>query len=120
MIAVVRHFDLESRQMRAGRWQSTVGTILAGRTLGLLGLGRIGKRMAAYARVFEMPVIAWSQNLTDETAVLSRPIPSLFALRPVATRRSVPSIARSPRESLTYTLTRSPECPSTRRVVAFS
>jgi len=68
MIAVVRHFDLESRQMRAGGWQSTVGTILAGRTLGLLGLGRIGKRMAAYARAFEMPVIAWSQNLTDETA----------------------------------------------------
>jgi phosphoglycerate dehydrogenase-like enzyme len=42
--------------------------ILAGRTLGLLGLGRIGKRMAAYAHAFEMPVIAWSQNLTDEAA----------------------------------------------------
>jgi phosphoglycerate dehydrogenase-like enzyme len=68
MIAVVRHFDLASQQMRAGGWQSTVGTILAGRTLGLLGLGRIGKRMAAYGRAFEMPVIAWSQNLTDEAA----------------------------------------------------
>jgi phosphoglycerate dehydrogenase-like enzyme len=68
MIAVVRHFDLASRQMRAGGWQSTVGTILAGRTLGLLGLGRIGKRMAAYAHAFEMPVIAWSQNLTAEAA----------------------------------------------------
>ena len=68
MIAVVRRFDLEGRRMRAGGWQSTVGTILAGRTLGLLGLGRIGKRMAAYACAFEMPVIAWSQNLTDETA----------------------------------------------------
>src|ERR1700724_2975011 len=68
MIAVVRHFDLANRQMRAGGWQSTVGTILAGRTLGLLGLGRIGKRMAAYGRAFDMPVIAWSQNLTDETA----------------------------------------------------
>jgi phosphoglycerate dehydrogenase-like enzyme len=68
MIAVVRHFDLASRQMRAGGWQSTVGTILAGRTLGLLGLGRIGKRMAAYGRAFDMPVIAWSQNLTDEAA----------------------------------------------------
>jgi phosphoglycerate dehydrogenase-like enzyme len=42
--------------------------ILAGRTLGLLGLGRIGKRMAAYAHAFDMPVIAWSQNLTEETA----------------------------------------------------
>src|ERR1700678_897922 len=68
MISVVRHFDLEGRRMRAGLWQSTVGTILAGRTLGLLGLGRIGKRMAAYAHAFEMPVIAWSQNLTDEAA----------------------------------------------------
>jgi len=68
MIAVVRHFDLASRRMRTGGWQSTVGTILAGRTLGLLGLGRIGKRMAAYGRAFDMPVIAWSQNLTDEAA----------------------------------------------------
>lgn len=69
MIAVVRDFDRESRRMREGKWQRTVGTILAGRTLGLLGLGRIGKRMAAYAHAFEMPVIAWSQNLTDETAM---------------------------------------------------
>ena len=68
MIAVARHFDLASRRMRAGGWQHTMGTILAGRTLGLLGLGRIGKRMAAYGRAFDMPVIAWSQNLTDETA----------------------------------------------------
>jgi phosphoglycerate dehydrogenase-like enzyme len=68
MIATVRHMDLESRRMRESKWQSTVGIILAGRTLGLLGLGRIGKRMAAYAHAFGMPVIAWSQNLTDETA----------------------------------------------------
>src|ERR1700731_1177836 len=68
MIAVVRHFDPESRRLRSGGWQSTVGTILAGRTLALLGLGRIGKRMAAYGRAFDMPVIAWSQNLTEEAA----------------------------------------------------
>ncbi len=68
MIAVVRHFDLAAQRMRAGGWQSTIGTILAGRTLGLLGLGRIGKRMATYARAFDMKVIAWSQNLTEETA----------------------------------------------------
>jgi phosphoglycerate dehydrogenase-like enzyme len=71
MIATVRHFDLESRRMRAGEFQSTVGTILAGRTLGLLGLGRIGKRMAMYGRAFDMKVIAWSQNLTDELAAAS-------------------------------------------------
>jgi phosphoglycerate dehydrogenase-like enzyme len=68
MIATVRHISFEARQMREGAWQSTVGVNLAGRTLGLLGLGRIGSRMAEYARVFGMPVIAWSQNLTDDTA----------------------------------------------------
>jgi phosphoglycerate dehydrogenase-like enzyme len=68
MIATVRHLGFETRRMREGGWQSTVGSILAGRTLGLLGLGRIGKRMAAYGRAFAMNVIAWSQNLTDETA----------------------------------------------------
>ena len=68
MIATVRHLGFEMRRMREGGWQSTVGSILAGRTLGLLGLGRIGKRMAAYGRAFAMNVIAWSQNLTDETA----------------------------------------------------
>src|SRR5208282_278564 len=68
MIATVRHLGFEIRQMREGGWQSTVGTILAGRTLGLLGLGRIGKRMAAYGRAFDMNVIAWSQNLTAEAA----------------------------------------------------
>jgi phosphoglycerate dehydrogenase-like enzyme len=68
MIATVRHMNLESRRMREGGWQSTAGVNLAGRTLGLLGLGRIGKRMAEYARVFGMPVIAWSQNLKAEAA----------------------------------------------------
>ncbi|HSZ21808.1 MAG TPA: D-2-hydroxyacid dehydrogenase family protein [Candidatus Sulfotelmatobacter sp.] len=71
MIATVRHLSLESRRMHEGAWQSTVGINLAGRTLGLLGLGRIGSRMAEYARVFGMPVIAWSQNLTDEKAKAS-------------------------------------------------
>jgi len=68
MIAVVRHFEIAGRRMRAGEWQSTVGTILAGRTLALLGLGRIGKRMATYGKAFDMNVIAWSQNLTAEAA----------------------------------------------------
>jgi phosphoglycerate dehydrogenase-like enzyme len=68
MIATVRHLTLEDRRMRQGGWQSTTGLILAGKTLGLLGLGRIGKRMAEYAKVFGMEVIAWSQNLTAEAA----------------------------------------------------
>jgi phosphoglycerate dehydrogenase-like enzyme len=68
MITTVRHLTLEDRRMRQGGWQSTTGLILAGKTLGLLGLGRIGKRMAEYAKVFGMQTIAWSQNLTAEAA----------------------------------------------------
>ncbi len=68
LIATVRHIGLEHHRMVEGGWQSTTGMILAGRTLGLLGLGRIGKRMAEYAKVFGMEVIAWSQNLTEEAA----------------------------------------------------
>ncbi|MGA2343900.1 MAG: NAD(P)-dependent oxidoreductase, partial [Steroidobacteraceae bacterium] len=68
MIATVRHIAHEDRRMREGGWQSSVGVILAGRTLGLLGLGRIGRRMAEYGRAFGMEVIAWSQNLAAEAA----------------------------------------------------
>jgi phosphoglycerate dehydrogenase-like enzyme len=68
MIATVRRLAFESRRMGEGGWQSTVGIVLAGRTLGLLGLGRIGKRMAGYGQAFGMNVIAWSQNLTEEAA----------------------------------------------------
>lgn len=68
LIATVRHIGDEHMRMRQGGWQSTTGLILSGKTLGLLGLGRIGKRMAEYAKVFGMEVIAWSQNLTAEAA----------------------------------------------------
>ncbi len=68
MIATVRHLAEEHRGMRAGGWQTTTGMTLHGKTLGLLGLGRVGRRMAQYAKVFGMEVIAWSQNLTDEAA----------------------------------------------------
>jgi phosphoglycerate dehydrogenase-like enzyme len=68
VIATVRNLAAQDRRMRAGLWQNQVGTILAGKTLGLLGLGRIGKRMAGYGKVFGMEVIAWSQNLTAEAA----------------------------------------------------
>jgi phosphoglycerate dehydrogenase-like enzyme len=49
-------------------WQTTIGPGLKGKTLGLLGLGRIGGQMAGYAHAFGMPVIAWSQNLTEARA----------------------------------------------------
>jgi phosphoglycerate dehydrogenase-like enzyme len=68
LIATVRNLAEEHRRMREGGWQSTTGLILAGKTLGLLGLGRIGRRMAEYAKAFGMDVIAWSQNLEAEDA----------------------------------------------------
>jgi phosphoglycerate dehydrogenase-like enzyme len=68
LIATVRNLADEHRRMRGGGWQTSVGVTLSGKTLGLLGLGRTGKRVAEYAKVFGMEVIAWSQNLTEETA----------------------------------------------------
>ncbi len=68
LIATVRHLADENRRLQEGAWQSTLGVILAGRTLGLLGLGRIGQRMAAYGQAFGMSVIAWSQHLTEDAA----------------------------------------------------
>ena len=68
MIATVRNLAAEHLRMREGGWQATAGMTLSGKTLGLVGLGRIGKRMAEYAKVFGMQVIAWSQNLTEEAA----------------------------------------------------
>jgi len=68
MIATVRNLAEEHRRMRDGGWQTTTGLTLSGKTLGLLGLGRIGRRMAEYGNVFGMQVIAWSQNLTEEAA----------------------------------------------------
>jgi phosphoglycerate dehydrogenase-like enzyme len=68
LIATVRNLAEEHRRMREGGWQTTTGMTLSGKTLGIVGLGRLGKRMAEYAQVFGMNVIAWSQNLTADAA----------------------------------------------------
>jgi phosphoglycerate dehydrogenase-like enzyme len=68
MLAVVRHIPREDRALREGRWQTTVGTELAGKALGILGLGRIGGRIAAFGRFLGMTVRAWGPTLTDERA----------------------------------------------------
>ena len=68
ILAAVRHLDTELPAMRAGGWQTTVGTGLSGRTLGLLGLGNLGSRVARVGQAFGMETIAWSQNLTVERA----------------------------------------------------
>jgi phosphoglycerate dehydrogenase-like enzyme len=68
LLAVSRHVCEEDRSLRDGAWQHTLGPELAGRTLGLVGLGRIGSRMVPIARAFGMDVIAWSENLTAPDA----------------------------------------------------
>jgi phosphoglycerate dehydrogenase-like enzyme len=68
IIALSRNLLEEDRRIREGGWQRTIGPELAGRTLGLVGLGNLGRRMARIAAAFEMDVIAWSQNLQAEAA----------------------------------------------------
>jgi phosphoglycerate dehydrogenase-like enzyme len=68
IIALQRNLLEEDRRMREGGWQRTIGPELAGRTLGILGLGKLGRRMARIAQAFEMEVVAWSEHLTGEAA----------------------------------------------------
>jgi phosphoglycerate dehydrogenase-like enzyme len=69
VLGLARHLVPESRALRAGGpWQSSVGRDLAGSTLGVVGLGKIGSRVAAVGQAFGMDVVAWSQHLTDERA----------------------------------------------------
>ncbi|MFG1667856.1 D-2-hydroxyacid dehydrogenase family protein [Streptomyces sp. Y7] len=68
ILAAVRNLPAETRNVREGGWQLGVGTMLAGKTLGLLGLGRLGSRVAKVGQAFGMETIAWSQNLTAEKA----------------------------------------------------
>jgi phosphoglycerate dehydrogenase-like enzyme len=69
ILSSTRHLVPESTAFRMnGPWQHTVGGDLHGRTLGILGLGKIGSRVARVARAFDMHVLAWSQNLTLERA----------------------------------------------------
>jgi len=66
IFAVAKRTGIEDRVIRAGGWQTGFPIPLAGKTLGLLGAGRLGGAMAPVARALGMDVVAWSQNLTDE------------------------------------------------------
>ena len=68
ILASARNLVAENASLRAGGWQRFVGDDLAGRTLGVLGLGNIGGAVARIGKAFGMEVIAWSQNLTPERA----------------------------------------------------
>ena len=68
ILASARSIVTESNSLRSGGWQRTVGTELRGKTLGVLGLGRVGSEGARIGRAFGMDLIAWSQNMTPEAA----------------------------------------------------
>ncbi|MDX9820729.1 MAG: D-2-hydroxyacid dehydrogenase family protein [Syntrophales bacterium] len=72
MIALMRDIPGQFASMRQGGWQTRLGRDLSGKTLGLLGLGKVGSVVAAAANAFRIDVIAWSQNLTDEKAMEHR------------------------------------------------
>lgn len=68
LLALAKHLVSESNNVDKGGWQQQVGVDLKGKTIGIVGLGNIGSTIARYAKAFEMEVIAWSENLTEEKA----------------------------------------------------
>ncbi len=68
ILGLLRCIPREDHATRTGLWQVSMGIGLQGKTLGLLGLGRLGSQVAAVGKAFQMEVVAWSQNLTQERA----------------------------------------------------
>jgi phosphoglycerate dehydrogenase-like enzyme len=68
ILAGARHITAEAAAVRNGGWQHRIGDDLSGQTLGIIGLGNLGAKVAKVALAFGMNVIAWSQNLTAEKA----------------------------------------------------
>jgi len=71
IMGITRNLVDEANALRSGQWQIGLGSDLHGKTLGILGLGSIGKWIARYGQAFGMHVIAWSENLTAEAAAES-------------------------------------------------
>ena len=70
LLAAARAIPAADSNIRAGRFQEglPVGISLAGKTIGIIGLGRLGSAMAGFCRALSMTVLAWSENLTEEKA----------------------------------------------------
>lgn len=89
ILAAVRHVPEEERRLREGGWQETVGGDLKGRRLGVVGLGGIGRPVAAVGQAFGMDVVAWSRHLDPDEARGSGVTPvgkdELFATSDVVT-----------------------------------
>ncbi|SFS68478.1 D-2-hydroxyacid dehydrogenase family protein [Paenibacillus sp. BC26] len=68
LLGLARNIVQEHHAIRSGQWQSTIGVDLYGKTLGLLGLGKLGSQIAKVGQAFGMDVMAWSQNLSQQRA----------------------------------------------------
>jgi phosphoglycerate dehydrogenase-like enzyme len=68
MLALAHRVPQEDRAMHQGLWQTGIGFDLSGKVLGIVGLGRIGTRIAAFGNHLGMRVVAWSANLTEQKA----------------------------------------------------
>ncbi len=71
ILAAARSIPQEHRAVRDGRWQTTLGTGLRGKVLGVIGLGRLGSQVASFGRAFGMSIVAWSRHLTAARAAES-------------------------------------------------
>jgi phosphoglycerate dehydrogenase-like enzyme len=82
LLALSRQIPAEVAAVREGKWQTGIGVGLSGKTLGIVGLGKIGSQIARYAQAFDMRVLAWSRNLAEEhcQSVGVERAPSLDAL----------------------------------------
>ncbi len=68
VLAVSLNIPRDAQSMATGGWQTGHGRSLKGKTIGIIGLGKQGARVATYARAFGMEIVAWSRSLTDEGA----------------------------------------------------
>jgi len=68
ILALAKRIPAEDRALREGRWQTGLTRTIAGRRLGVVGLGKLGAQVAKVGLAFGMEVVAWSQNLTDARA----------------------------------------------------
>lgn len=89
MLALAHRVTQEDRAMRQGLWQTGIGFDLTGKTLGILGLGRVGAPIAAFGNQLGMRVLAWSANLTEQKAAAAGatfvPLDDLFQQSDIVT-----------------------------------
>jgi len=71
MIAVMRQIPSVDREVKLGRWPMPMTRVLHGKTLGIVGLGHVGRHVAKIATAFEMKVLAWGRRVTPEAAKFS-------------------------------------------------